>query len=104
ANNITFRYNSVSNNSAESLFFDQSSPSPGGGNYFYGNIFHNGPVLDGSAIETKQGFTWGDFHIYNNTFIGYPKPCVYLRGTSTANNEVRNNIFWNGRIGIENVT
>ena len=94
---LTYRYNTIKNVYSEAVFFDEGGSS---GMYFYGNIFDVGPNGNGAALETKQGFTWGDFHIFNNTFKGWDE-AVYLRGTSTAANEIYNNLFWNTEPSIE---
>lgn len=89
----TFRYNYFYNSYSQAFFWD------GGGNaaddtYIYGNIAVQGPGGTGTWFQTKQGFTWGKFHIYNNVMVSWSTAGVQFRGTSTGPNELKNNIFW----------
>lgn len=88
--NLIMRYNYFYNCVAEAVFFD------GGGStniQFYGNVATTGPSC--VFFQTKQGFSWGTFKIYNNVFADW-QIGVYLRGTAKAGEQVvKNNIFWN---------
>ncbi len=90
--NSTFRYNYFYNSWSQAFFWDNGGS---GTVYIYGNVADQGPNGTGVFLETKQGYKWGDFHVYNNTFLGWSTAAVQVRGTAPSNQEIKNNIFLN---------
>ena len=89
--NVTVRYCRFENVDSESIFFDYGGSTQ---IYFYGNVMIQGSGSTSSAIELKQGYTWGTFFLYNNVFVGWTKGVVY-RANAAAGSMTKNNIFWN---------
>jgi hypothetical protein len=89
--NVTVRYCRFENVDSESIFFDYGGST---GIYMYGNVMVQGTGQSSSAIELKQGYTWGTFFLYNNVFVGWTKGVVY-RASAAAGSMTKNNIFFN---------
>jgi hypothetical protein len=105
ATNLTLRYNYTQNSFSQAIVFYWGNVS---GITIYGNVFDRGPLGEGSLIEvTPSGGNnnsgYGDFHIFNNTFIGWGPSTggtaimfdPAANGTGFRSSEVYNNIFWN---------
>jgi len=99
ATNIIIRYCYFYQSIGESVFFDGGGDT---GIYFYGNVADAGPQGSGAMFETKEGYTWGDFHVYNNVFAGSWNEAVFIRGNPDSTPmELKNNLFWNCTIALE---
>ena len=91
--NMTWRYNSIINCTADGLFFEYG----GAVNFkFYGNLYYS---THNHLIAFKQGASYGPVYIYNNTFHS-PSSSSYGFLTATgatiaSGSQVYNNIFYN---------
>ena len=98
---VTVRHCFFGDVDSESIFFDYGESTNW---YFYGNVMRQGTGSSSSGIELKQDFTWGLFHFWNNVFIGWSKPAIYIRGNVAAGSTIKNNIFWSTSCDPMNAT
>ena len=93
----TFRYNRIYNYNMEGLYFGFSTVDWS----IYGNIFYGG-VYYARGIEFRQ--TQTGTKIYNNTFVNLPLSAVRVMSDAGAVSgvEIKNNIFINAGISLEN--
>ena len=87
---MTVRYCFFGDVDAESIFYEYGATNQ----VYYGNVMVQGTGENSTAIELKQGYTWGVFKLYNNTFVGWERDVVY-RAPAAAGSETKNNIFDN---------
>jgi hypothetical protein len=108
SSNFTVRYCVMANVVSEAFFFDMGGQT---GTTFYGNVFVQGSTVPAgsSAIQVKEGYTYGTFFLYNNTFVDWSKGVLLddydnPPPTISASSVVQNNLFVNCNNGFDNNT
>jgi hypothetical protein len=91
ASNITFRYNTVWNNSAEGVFPDMGICN---NILIYGNVFHDG----GFSVDDDGDDAHTNRMIYNNTFSNMHYAPRFRKAGQTG--EYKNNIEYNCTAGL----
>ena len=104
--NLTVRYCVMANVVSEAFFFDMGGQT---GTTFYGNIFVQGNTVPAgsSAIQVKEGYSYGTFFLYNNTFVNWSKGVLLDDYDNpppviSSSSVVQNNLFVNCNNGFDN--